>query len=68
MLNIDDQFDYKVERDVDMAAKETYSWWGRYYIIMKKTRVKTWKAFFIISFLSGALVAGSLFTIFYIKF
>jgi hypothetical protein len=44
-------------RPVDQLAEETYSWWKKTFVFMKKTEVKTWKGIFAIAFIGGALTA-----------
>lgn len=61
MDNFDQKFNISAERDVDVLAEESYSWLGRYYIIIKKARIKTWKAVLVVAFLSGIVVAGTVF-------
>jgi hypothetical protein len=49
--------DLEKNRPIDQAAKESYSWLGNKYAFIKKTEIKTWKAIFIIAFVSGAISA-----------
>ena len=43
------------ERVIDKEVKNAYSWWSSAFVIIKKTRVKTWKGVFIIAFVAGTV-------------
>ncbi len=43
-------------RPIDTMAKKNYSWWGRSFVFIEKTKIKTWQAIFIIAFVSGMAV------------
>jgi hypothetical protein len=45
------------KRPIDIAAKESYSWWTKSFMFIKKTEIKTWQGIFIIAFVTGALAA-----------
>lgn len=40
-------------RPIDRTAKQSYSWWGKSFVFIKKTEIKTWQAVFIIAFIAG---------------
>lgn len=44
-------------REIDKLAQEVHSWWGKTFIFIKKTRVKTWQGVFILAFVSGIAAA-----------
>jgi hypothetical protein len=41
------------KRPIDIAAKESYSWWTKSFMFIKKTEIKTWHGIFIIAFIAG---------------
>ena len=45
------------ERPIDKVAKESYSWLGKSYVFINKTKIKTWQGVFLIAFLTGLAVA-----------
>ncbi len=45
------------KRKIDEVATQTYSWLGRTYIFIKKTKVKTWRGVFIVAFAAGIAAA-----------
>jgi hypothetical protein len=45
------------KREADALAEDINSWWGKTFIFIKKTRVKTWKGIFILAFSSGTIAA-----------
>jgi hypothetical protein len=47
----------KRQRPVDFLAEDVSSWWGKTFVFIKKTRVKTWKGVFVLAFSAGAAVA-----------
>lgn len=44
-------------RPIDELAEETYSWWGKTFVFIKKTKIKTWQGVFVVAFLAGAAAA-----------
>ncbi|PLX27109.1 hypothetical protein C0583_04745 [Candidatus Parcubacteria bacterium] len=44
-------------RPIDEAVKESYSWLGRSYVFIAKTKIKTWQSVFVLAFLVGAALA-----------
>ena len=42
------------QRSIDFLAQDVSSWWGRTFVFIKKTRIKTWKGVFILAFTAGA--------------
>lgn len=44
-------------RPIDDVSEETYSWWKKNYVLIKKTRIKTWRGVFVLAFIIGAAVA-----------
>ena len=55
--NNDEKGNERKKRPIDELAEETYSWWGRIYVFIRKTRIKSWKAVFAVAFVSGAIVS-----------
>lgn len=52
----------ETNREIDQVVSETYSWWGKSYIFMKTTQVRSLHATFILAFFVGiaaALIWGS---------
>ncbi len=47
----------KNKRPIDRVAENTYSWLGKTFVLIKKTKVKTWQGIFIIAFVTGILIA-----------
>ncbi len=47
----------KEQRPIDEAVKESYSWLGKSYVFIKKTKIKTWQSIFVLAFLTGVSVA-----------
>lgn len=45
------------QRPIDDVSEETYSWWKKNYVLIKKTRIRTWKGVFLLAFIIGAAVA-----------
>lgn len=43
-------------REIDAMTREIHSWWGRTYVSMKRTRVKTWKGTLLLTFIAGILI------------
>lgn len=52
----DDHREPKI-REIDMVTREIHSWWGRTYISMKRTRVKTWKGALLLAFIAGTVIS-----------
>ena len=52
----DDDREPKI-REIDVVAQEIHSWWGRTYISMKRTRVKTWKGALLLAFIAGTVIS-----------
>lgn len=44
-------------REIDTVVREIHSWWGRTYVSMKRTRVKTWKGALLLAFIAGTVVS-----------
>ncbi|MDQ1284484.1 MAG: a disintegrin and metalloproteinase with thrombospondin motifs 9 [Patescibacteria group bacterium] len=44
-------------REVDALAQDVQSWWGKTFVFIKKTKVKTWQGVFILAFAAGAAAA-----------
>lgn len=44
-------------REIDMVTREIHSWWGRTYVSMKRTRVKTWKGALLLAFIAGTVIS-----------
>lgn len=44
-------------REIDKLAHEVHSWWGRTFVFIKKTQVKTWQGVFILAFVAGVVAA-----------
>lgn len=53
--HFDDEREPKI-REIDTIAREVHGWWGRTYISMKRTRVKTWKGTLLLTFISGIII------------
>ena len=47
------------KRPIDQAVEESYSWWGKSFVFIKKTKIKTWHGIFIIAFMTGTAVTLS---------
>jgi CBS domain-containing protein len=47
----------KKTREVDALAKDVQTFWGKTYVFISKTHVRTWKGVFFIAFVSGAIAA-----------
>ncbi|MDD4601229.1 MAG: hypothetical protein PHQ46_09275 [Negativicutes bacterium] len=47
----------KQVRPVDNLTDETYSWWKKTFVFIKKTKVKTWQGAFAIAFFGGIAAA-----------
>jgi len=45
------------KREVDLIARDVQSFWGKTYVFISKTHVRTWKGVFFIAFVSGAIAA-----------
>lgn len=45
------------QRPIDDVSAETYSWWKKNYVLIKKARVRTWQGVFLLAFIIGAAVA-----------
>ncbi len=45
------------ERHIDRLSQETYTWWKKSFVLIKKTKVRTWKGVFLIAFAAGLAVA-----------
>lgn len=45
------------KRPIDDVSSETYSWWKKNYVLIKKTKIRTWKGVFLLAFIVGAAVA-----------
>lgn len=45
------------KREVDFLAQDVQSFWGKTYVFINKTHVRTWKGVFFIAFVSGAIAA-----------
>lgn len=44
-------------REVDLIAKDVQSFWGKTFVFINKTHIRTWKGVFFIAFISGAIAA-----------
>lgn len=42
-------------REIDSVANSIHGWWGRAFVAIKRTRVKTWQGVFILAFIVGIL-------------
>jgi hypothetical protein len=38
------------KREVDELSQDIGDWWGKTFVFIKKTRIKTWKGIFVIAF------------------
>ncbi|KKR19802.1 MAG: hypothetical protein UT48_C0031G0009 [Parcubacteria group bacterium GW2011_GWE2_39_37] len=47
----------KKERKIDQATSETYSWWGKSFVFIKTTQVRSFHAIFILAFFVGVATA-----------
>jgi len=52
-----EKMDMKNKRPIDRVAENTYSWLGKTFVLIKKTKVKTWQGIFVIAFVTGILIA-----------
>jgi hypothetical protein len=57
MDNLKEEKKEKEVREVDVLARSVDSWWGKTFVFIKKTRIKTWKGIFAVAFISGAMAA-----------
>ncbi|MDP2709438.1 MAG: M64 family metallopeptidase [bacterium] len=44
-------------RPIDKLSQETYSWWKKSFVFIKRTEIKTWQAVFVIAFIAGSASA-----------
>lgn len=44
-------------REVDKLAQDVHSWWGKTFVLIRKTRVRSWKIIFTGAFIAGAIAA-----------
>lgn len=44
-------------REVDKMTQEVHSFWGKTFVFIRRTRVRTWKMVFVVAFISGAAAA-----------
>ncbi|MFA4817204.1 MAG: hypothetical protein WC608_00580 [Parcubacteria group bacterium] len=49
--------EYSEMRPVDELAQKTYSWWGKAFVFIKKTKIKTWQGVFLLAFITGIIIA-----------
>lgn len=47
----------KSKRPIDDLVKDSYDWWNKSYVFIKKTKVKTLYSVFILAFLTGVAMA-----------
>lgn len=45
------------KRPIDDLVRESYDWWNKSYVFIKKTKIKTIYSVFILAFLTGAAIA-----------
>ncbi|MBD3300786.1 MAG: hypothetical protein GF347_05550 [Candidatus Moranbacteria bacterium] len=45
------------ERPIDKLVKNSVSWWGSDFTLIKRTKIKNWQAVIIVAFIAGALAA-----------
>jgi acetoin utilization protein AcuB len=45
------------KREVDFLARDVQTFWGKTYVFINKTHIRTWKGVFFIAFVSGAIAA-----------
>lgn len=45
------------QREVDKLVRDVHSWWGKTFLQMKTTRVKTWKGALFLAFFAGMVAA-----------
>lgn len=43
------------KRPIDETVEEAYSWWGKTFTTIRKTKVRTWKGVFLIAFIAGSV-------------
>jgi len=48
----------KNKRPIDKIAKNIYFWLGRTFVLIKKTKIKTWQGIFAISLIAGIAIAS----------
>lgn len=44
-------------REVDLLTRDVIYWWNKKFVLIKKTRIKTWKGVFILAFIAGITIA-----------
>jgi len=47
----------KGKREIDLMTQDIRSFWGKTYVFINKTHIKTWKGVFFIAFISGVMAA-----------
>jgi hypothetical protein len=48
----------KPKRAVDDLTQDINSWWGKTFVFIKKTQVKTWQGVFVLAFVAGVAAAS----------
>ena len=45
------------KRIIDENAENMYSWWKKSFVVIRKTKVRTWQGVFVLAFVAGSVVA-----------
>jgi len=45
------------KREIDKLVRDTANWWEQTLIVMKKKKIRTWQAVFILAFVSGFFIS-----------
>ena len=43
------------DREIDLIAKDVQSFWGKTFVFIRKTHIRTWKGIFLVAFMSGII-------------